>query len=102
MTFTWYSSVTETDKEEVPLALVTTAISDTQLTSHLISSSTMSAVRFSGWCFYFVLRKSWVEILVWRRAIRGYDFSCFSSVCLGKCQNNTVNITKASLFHIHY
>jgi hypothetical protein len=94
--FTWYSSVAQMDKEEVPLAFVTKAISHTELTLHPISSSTLSTFRFSVWCSYFVFRRSRVQVLVRKRAVRDMIFPAFPWFPLDKCQNSTVNITKAS------
>jgi len=84
------------DKEEVPFVFVTTAISHTELAFHLISSLTFSTVCFSVCCSYFVFRRSRVEVLVRRRALRDTIFTAFSWFPLDKCQNSTVNITKAS------
>jgi hypothetical protein len=91
------------DKEEIPFVFVTTAISHTELTFHLIWSSTFSTVRFSVCCSYFVLRRSQVEVLFRRRALRDMIFTALPWFPLDKWQNSTVNITKASpIFIIDY
>ena len=59
----------------------------------------LGAVRSScptGWCFWFVFLRHLVRILDYPYL----DFSWFSSVRTGKCQDNASNSAKAASFHI--